>query len=242
MYLTIDLGNTRQKAAVYTPEGKLAHLIDEKQLTQDCLKNLMQTFHIEAAIVSSVADTKFSNRLSDWLHQQTKVVEFTHQTKLPIRIAYETPDTLGLDRLAAAVAAHCKYPDANVLIIQAGTCLVTDFVTSDGVYLGGSISPGLQMRFDALQHFTKRLPSVKIESITEFVGSSTEKSILSGVMFGITDEINGTIERYQQRFGDIKVILTGGNKNDLEFSIKNAIFAANYLVLEGLYNILRINA
>ena len=242
MFLAIDIGNTRQKAAIYTADGELVRLIDEAQLTRNCLNDLMQEFTLDSAIISSVSDEKSARELAGWMRERTKVIEFTHQAKLPIRIAYETPETLGLDRIAVAVAAHCHYPGDNVLVIQAGTCLVTDFVTAEGVYLGGSISPGLQMRFEALHHYTQRLPLVKIEPTTEFIGTTTERSILSGIMFGIKDEINGTIERYRQQFGEVKVVLTGGNKNDLELSIKNTIFAANYFVLDGLYNILRINA
>ena len=167
---------------------------------------------------------------------------FSHKTSLPICIKYKTPETLGLDRIANAVAANALFPNENVLSIQAGTCLVMDFVTKDAEYLGGSIAPDLEMRFSALHHFTKRLPLVKKQKINYFIGKTTEESIRSGVLNGIADEINGAIERYREQFGELKIILTGGNKNDLENSIKSTIFAAPNLVLNGLHKILTFNA
>lgn len=241
MYLAIDIGNTRHKAALFSPEGKIVQLIDKECITSKEIDLFASQFPIRAAIVSSVSDPSSMERLTDTLRQKTQVVAFTHKAKLPIQIDYKTPETLGLDRIAAAVAAHSQFPDHHVMVIQAGTCIVTDFVTKEGHYLGGSISPGLQMRFDALHHFTQRLPQVSITHPTKFIGDSTESAIIAGVMLGVEDEINGMIHRYAQEFGEFKTVLTGGNKKDLELSIKNTIFAAHNFVLHGLYNILKIN-
>ena len=240
MYLAIDIGNTLQKAAVFSDDGEILTLVAEPELTTDTVNKLLDEYAISHSILSSVGveRTDIQQLLSD----RTHLTRFDHTTPLPIRIDYRTPETLGLDRLACAVAAHALFPTENALAIQAGSCLVTDFVTADGRYLGGSISPGVDMRFAALHHFTQRLPQVERESIQFLTGQTTEESILSGVMNGIADEINGVIERYRQQYGSVKVVFTGGNKDDLQNSIKFTIFAASNIVLLGLYKILIFNA
>ena len=240
MYLAIDIGNTLQKAAVFSDDGEMLTLAAEPSLPTDTVNKLLDEYAISHSILSSVGveRTDIQQLLSD----RTHLTRFTHTTPLPIRIDYRTPETLGLDRLACAVAAHTLFPTENVLAIQAGSCLVTDFVTADGHYLGGSISPGVDMRFAALHHFTERLPQIKRQPVNLLTGQTTEESILSGVMNGIADEINGVIERYRQQYGSVKVVFTGGNKDDLQNSIKFTIFAASNIVLLGLYKILIFNA
>ena len=212
---------------------------EKEQLAIEELFPILERFSVVNSILSSVGDE--AKELTDFLKEKNNLLIFSYKTPLPIRLRYETPETLGLDRIANAVAANALFPNENVLSIQAGTCMVMDFVTKDAEYLGGSIAPGLEMRFEALHHFTKRLPRVKKQEIDYFVGKTTEESIRSGVINGIADEINGAIGRYQERFGELKIILTGGNKNDLEKRIKSAIFAAPNIVLYGLYKILAFN-
>ena len=237
--LAIDIGNTLQKAAVFSGDGKILFSCEKKQLAIEELSPILERFSVVNSILSSVGDE--AKELTDFLKEKNNLLIFSYKTPLPIRLCYETPETLGLDRIANAVAANALFPNENVLSIQAGTCMVMDFVTKDAEYLGGSIAPGLEMRFEALHHFTKRLPRVKKQEIDYFVGKTTEESIRSGVINGIADEINGAIGRYQERFGELKIILTGGNKNDLEKRIKSAIFAAPNIVLYGLYKILAFN-
>lgn len=238
-YLAIDIGNTLQKAAVFSEDGEMLFFCDKEHLTEADLLPVIKEFSVTHSILSSVGES--AEKLALFLQRTTNLLVFSHQTPLPIHLKYETPETLGLDRIANAVAANALFPNDNVLSIQAGTCLVMDFVTKDAEYLGGSISPGLEMRFSALHHFTKRLPLVENQKINYFIGKTTEESIRSGVLNGLADEINGAITRYQQQFGEVKIILTGGNKNDLENSIKNTIFAAPNLVLIGLCKILIFN-
>lgn len=238
--LTIDIGNTLQKAAVYSEDGTMLFFCEKKRLTVDDISSIIEKNDTGQSILSSVGET--AGDLKSFLKENTDLLVFSHNTPLPIHIKYETPETLGLDRIANAVAANALFPRENVLSIQAGTCLVMDFVTKDAEYLGGSISPGLGMRFSSLHHFTERLPLVGNQKINYYIGKTTEESIRSGVINGISDEINGAIERYREQFGGIRIILTGGNKNDLENSIKSTIFAAPNLVLYGLYKILTFNA
>lgn len=240
MYLAIDIGNTLQKAAVFSSAGEMLTLVSEQKLQGTIVSQLLDDFNITHSILSSVGAER--SDIQQLLSGRTNSLRFTHTTPLPIQIDYQTPQTLGLDRIASAVAAHSFFPHENTLSIQAGTCLVTDFVTADGHYLGGSISPGLDMRLAALHHFTQRLPQVKRQMVNHLTGRTTEESILNGVTYGIVDEINGIIERYQQQYETLKVVLTGGNKDDLQFSIKYPIFAASNIVLYGLCKILTFNA
>lgn len=241
MYIAIDIGNTLQKAAVFPDDGeKLLTTITEQQLSTAQISQLLNEFPVTHSILSSVGSERSDIR--QLVAERTLLTDFTHTTPLPIQIDYQSPETLGLDRIASAVAAHALFPSENVLAIQAGTCLVTDFVTADGHYLGGSISPGLDMRLSALHHFTQRLPLIKRHTIETLVGRNTEESILTGVTHGMEDEINGIIERYQQHYKTLQVVFTGGNKDDLQNSIKFPIFAASNLVLLGLCKILTFNA
>ena len=212
---------------------------EKERISESDLHSLIEKYAIGHSVLSSVGEA--ADDLKAFLQETTNLLVFNHETSLPIRLCYETPETLGLDRIANAVAANALFPNENVLSIQVGTCLVMDFVTKEAEYLGGSIAPGLDMRFSALRHFTKRLPLVGKEGERPLVGASTETSIRSGVFNGICNEIDGAIEQYRKRFGEVKVILTGGNKNDLENSIKNTIFAAPNSVLYGLYKILIFN-
>ena len=238
-FLTIDIGNTLQKAAVFSEDGNSLYHIEKECLSKNDLAPLIEQYAIRHSIVSNVGEE--AHELVSFLAKSTDLLVFSHNTPLPIRLRYETPETLGLDRIANAVAANALFPNENVLSIQAGTCLVMDFVTKEGDYLGGSIAPGLEMRFSALHHYTKRLPLVGKEGEHPLVGASTETSIRSGVVNGLCHEIDGAVGHYREQYGDLRIVLTGGNKNDLENSIKSTIFAAPNLVLYGLYKILIFN-
>jgi type III pantothenate kinase len=165
-------------------------------------------------------------------------------TKLPFSNKYATPETLGNDRLSAVAGAHAEYPGRNVLVIDAGTCIKYDFITEDGEYLGGSISPGIQMRYNALHTFTQKLPSLSPLAIQPaLIGDSTIGSIHSGVINGVMAEMQGIIQSYAGRFKNICVILSGGDIEIIKpvFSGKNNIFADPLLVLKGLNFILEHN-
>ena len=230
MDLVIDIGNTLRKVAVFS----------EKQLTIPFFEHLFEEYGIRRAIVSSVGEG--DEEALDWLDHNTRLVRFTHDCRLPITLKYATPETLGTDRIANAVGANALYPSENVLSIMAGTCLVADFVNADGEYLGGSIAPGLRMRFHALEHFTARLPLVEPENIDFLIGDTTQNSILSGVMNGMAAEIDGLIDQYSLLFSPLKVIFSGGDAEILLHSVKKRIFAAQNPILFGLLKILKLNA
>ena len=204
MDLVIDIGNTLQKLAVFDENGEIIRLFLENTLTLPLLQGVLAQYPVKRAIVSSVG--RNNDMALDWLATHTQLVRFSHECRLPITLKYATPETLGTDRIANAVGANTLYPHRNVLSIMAGTCLVADFVNADGEYLGGSISPGLRMRFQALEHYTAKLPFVEPENIDYFIGDTTQKSILSGIINGISAEIDGLIDRYSQSFDSLIVI------------------------------------
>lgn len=239
MYLIIDIGNTRHKVALFDHNGEIRSLEYHNSLTEHVLKTISDTYSIKAAIISSVG--KQEKTLVDFLRRRFPVFTFADHLKLPITLKYGTINTLGTDRIACAVAANQLHPNQNVLTFQAGTCLVADFVNAQGEYLGGSISPGIQLRLQSLHNGTSRLPLIEAKSIDFLIGNSTKNAILSGVINGISAEIDGLISRYSEFYPDLVTLLTGGDSNLLKYLIKNSIFAAQNLVLYGLYKILDIN-
>lgn len=239
MNLVVDIGNTLRKVAVFSENGVIIRLFSKKQLTIPFFERLFNDYMIQRAIVSSVGAG--DEDALDWLDAHTRLVRFAHTCQLPISITYATPETLGTDRLANAVGANALYPGENVLSLMAGTCLVADFVNADGEYLGGSIAPGLRMRFQALAHYTARLPLIEPEKTAPLVGDTTKTSILSGVINGMAAEIDGLIDRYQVQYSDVKVLFSGGDSELLLNSVKKRIFAAQNPILLGLYKILVLN-
>ena len=239
MDLVVDIGNTLQKLAVFEEKGEMIRFLQEKQLSVSILEGILASYSVRSTIVSSVG--KEDEEMLLWLESRVKVVRFSSQCRLPITMRYVTPETLGTDRVANAVGANALFPNCNVLSIMAGTCLVADFVNAEGEYLGGSISPGLQMRFQALSHFTARLPLVEPDTVDFLVGDTTQKSILSGVILGLANEISGTIAQYEKRFSPLKVIFSGGDSKLLQNYVKKRIFAAQNPILLGLHKILKLN-
>ena len=240
MYLVIDIGNTNQKAALYDTTGQLSQIVLKEQLNIEDLAPWMANHDIRAAIISSVG--RENPEFSRWLSEQVPTIVFSSALKLPVGIRYATPETLGTDRIANAVGANHLFPNENVLSIQVGSCLVTDLVTADNQYIGGTIAPGLRMRFRSLEHFTAKLPLIEPKPVDFLAGNSTEQSILSGVINGMASEIDGMISRYASQYSNLKVVMTGGDAQRLEGLLKNSIFAAPNLVLSGLYKILQFNA
>lgn len=242
MNLVIDIGNTNAKLAVFQDEKLLEVTTQKKELSSDDITAFAVKFpSLDSAILCAVSDCDAA--LLSMLKDSYSFCEFNENTPIPIANAYETPDTLGKDRLAAAVGAQLLFPNKNVLVIDFGTCVTYDFVSSSNEYLGGAISPGMEMRFKALHTFTGKLPLIAHKNHEDLIGKTTEESILSGVQHGMVAEVKGTIEAYRKQVGGLEVLLTGG---DLDFfnpaiSGKNDIFADPYLVLKGLNVILNYN-
>lgn len=234
MNIIIDDGNSRTKVAVFEKEGD--DLQPEVFESAEALKSALQKEAFEHVLVSSVKGR--AEEIHSWISSEGKKLILTSSLSLPIKIGYETPETLGVDRIAAAVGAVGLFPNKNCLVIDAGTCITYDFVTSDSLYLGGAISPGLRMRFEAMHKLTARLPlAVPVES-PKLVGTSTLESLQSGVVNGIAEEIKGIIARYRSQFPDLCVVMCGGDAGFFENIGKGSIFVAPDLVLHGLRGIL----
>lgn len=242
MNLIIDIGNTCVKIDVYDNHERLYHATTHK-LTPQKLNTFLSSHDIDgkikAAIVSSVA--KEGHTLLSQFKTIFTVLHFDHHTPIPVKTLYKTPLTLGKDRLAAAIGANGLYPNENVLVIDCGTCIKYDFVSTENVYTGGAIAPGLNMRFSALNTFTQKLPLVSYKQINYITGDTTEKSILSGVINGIIMEINGMINYYKNNYTNLKVILSGGDLKYFDKILKFSIFAVPNIVSLGLNRVLNFN-
>ncbi len=231
MNLIIDIGNSRIKAAVFNGGEIVERLIigDSAVVELDAL--LAKYPAIDSAILSSTRDGKHpaEDFLAEHMH---RFVRFDSNTPTPLKNLYLTPETLGPDRLAAAVGANALYPHKNLLVIDFGTALTIDMVTAAGEYLGGNISPGASMRFRALSDYTGRLPLIEMPDIevqngTEetVLGRSTAEAIEAGVVNGIVFELEGYISRMSDKFGELIPIFTGGEAKFFENKLKSPIFA-----------------
>jgi type III pantothenate kinase len=239
MNLVIDYGNTLKKIALYDKQN-MVYFKPFRELNAKILNDhLPEKENITAAILASSGDCPPD--LISWLGHSFQFIELTEQVPVPITNRYETPMTLGKDRLAAVVAAQERFPRQDILAISAGTCITYDFINASKEYLGGSISPGIHMRFKALHTFTAHLPLIEMAPPPRLTGENTEESILSGVMNGIVAEMNGIVDQYRLEYPDIKIILSGGDANYFEKRLKNNIFAIPNIVLEGLNLILSFN-
>lgn len=239
MNLVIDIGNTRVKAALFN-EHQLVELKMYESLAKLALD---KEFYKKATrcIVGSVVGNL--STITSTLTDVKNLSFFGSDTKIPLKNQYQTRSTLGSDRLSSAIGAYSLYPTKNSLTIDAGTCLKFNFTTASGEYLGGAISPGLQMRFKALQQFTDKLPLVPFnENFNLLIGQTTNDSILSGVINGILQETDGIINEYKKSYPDLTVVVTGGDTDFFAKRLKNPIFAHPHLVLVGLNEILIYNS
>lgn len=240
MNLIVDAGNTLVKTAVFQNNSLLEKKSFSKEKFSIELKKIQKKYpHIQNSIVSSVTLDDFG--LISELKKSYFVLELDSSVKVPFINKYSTPETLGRDRIALVASAVNSFPGKNTLIIDAGTCITYDLKTGDETYLGGAISPGLEMRFKSLHKFTANLPLVKAKPEADLIGNSTEASILSGIINGIKMELKGTIESYSSQFEDLTVIFTGGDSQILSIPLKNSIFANSNFLLEGLNFILEFN-
>jgi type III pantothenate kinase len=237
MKLILDFGNTFQKCAL-VEEGSIS-VTSFENITLSDLRKFVEGKEIDSVILSSVIN--FDNRIRAWLADNFFFVELTENTPIPVANKYKTPETLGKDRLAAAIGAWSLFKGRNVLSVDCGTAIKYDLVTAGGEYLGGGISPGLWLRFKALHTFTDKLPLVSYEFQPALIGDDTESSMKSGVINGALAEIDGIINRYKDRFNDLKAVMTGGEMIYFEKSIKSNIFAEPNLVIRGLHQILLFN-
>ena len=236
MNLIVDIGNNSTKFYLFQGEQMLLHT-RRNDGTYNILEEWKGQYTIDKVIVSSVIDLTEKQKEA-FKCIDCPVIWFNSKTPTPLNIAYRTPETLGSDRLAAAVGAWQEAMGKNILIIDAGSAITCDFVDSKGNYLGGNIAPGIKMRLRALHEYTGRLPMIDKEGDIPAVGYDTETAIRSGVITGICHEIEGYISHFKEKYGTVLVFLTGGDENSLKNRVKSRIFADKYLIAKGLNRIL----
>lgn len=240
MYLVADLGNTLIKLALFDQKELLQLNKFDLKTEYDSIQQFIETVEPKTPCIISSVISK-STELETLLSQRFRITILNTKTTLPIVNCYNSPKTLGDDRLANAVAASATYQGKNVLVVDMGTCIKYDFITKNAEYLGGAISPGIKMRFNSLYENTGRLPLLESNNETPLTGKTTQESILSGVLNGIRFEIEGAIQQYSDLYESLTIVFTGGDHQRFVKEIKYPIFARPNLTLEGLYYILKIN-
>ncbi len=236
--IVLDIGNSLLKVGIFL-NNELISYFEFKKNYYSHIKQLLESNKIFFSIVSNVSIT--DHKLTGLLSENTKLIEIDSNLKIPFKNKYKTKKTLGHDRLALVSSAVLQYPKENVLIIDLGSCITYDFVNYDNEYIGGAISPGINMRYRSLNSFTANLPILQPKDINFLTGKNTKESIHSGVINGIISELDGSINQYRSKYEEIRIILTGGDSKFLSKKIKNSIFANSNFLLSGLNFLIELN-
>ena len=236
--MVVDIGNSFSKVGLFD-KNILIEYKEFRLFSVDDIKPFFSSNTITNSIISNVSS--YDKKVFEFLNMNSNLVLFDTEIKLPFKNKYGSVETIGNDRIALVSQASRLYPDKNVLVIDSGSCITYDFLNDKNEYLGGGISPGLNMKLKALNNQTARLPLVKKTQIKYLIGKSTETSILSGVINGTLGEINYIIEEYKKRYKKIVIILTGGDLNFLFNHIKNGILADPKFLLSGLNILIELN-
>lgn len=240
MLLAIDVGNTRIKSAVFEVDKMIERFVYSNEDFFEKTKSILKEYSkIEFIVVASVGKLGKSDFLQ--FERHAKVFFITRELSFPFKNLYETPNTLGIDRMVLACGATIQFPNKNRLIIDAGTCITYDFVDEHNNYLGGAISPGIRLRYESLHSYTAKLPLLKKESPKNIIGNSTIESIHSGVVNSIAFEIDGYIDYFISQNANFIIILTGGDADFLAMRLKNTIFANSNFLLESLNQTFQYN-
>jgi type III pantothenate kinase len=233
MILAIDVGNTRIKGAVFEGNTLLETVVFMKNELQISLENILKK-HKKVTNIMVASVTDLEKQIFIAFEALVKIHFVSNIDSFPFINRYETPHTLGVDRLVLAAGATFCFPHQSRLVIDAGTCLTYDFIDENNNYLGGAISPGLRLRYEALHHYTAKLPLLTLDNPKYLIGNSTAESIHSGVVNGLVFEIDGFITDYQVLYPNFIIILTGGDAEFLAKRLKNTIFANSNFLLESL--------
>ncbi|MDR2684743.1 MAG: type III pantothenate kinase [Prevotellaceae bacterium] len=236
MNLAVDMGNSRTKLAVFEADKLIFEQCCE-ELTKEFLCEILKKFDVKNSIISSVTHNK--REIISFLKKCTNFVELTNEMSVNLKINYLTPNTLGRDRIAAAVGALKILPQSDILTVDIGSCITMDLVTADRVFNGGNIAPGFLMRITAMHDYTAKLPIVKPQIPENIFGKSTADAVLCGAFWGIVSEINSLYIRLKENFPQLKIIITGGDARYFEKYINNCEKFVPDLVLLGLNTILR---
>ena len=233
MILAVDVGNTRIKAAVFEGTTLLETFFFLKTELEKSIQNILYKYkYVSQLVVSSVSDIE--KQAFSSFEDSVNIHFVSHKDSFPFVNCYETPKTLGIDRMLLAAGATLQFPNQSRLVIDAGTCTTYDFIDENDNYLGGAISPGLRLRYEALHNYTAKLPLLTLENPEHFIAKSTSESIHSGVVNGLVCEIDGFINQYKAQYSNFIIILTGGDAEFLAKRLKNTIFANSNFLLESL--------
>ena len=238
MYLCIDAGNTRTKVSVFNLDGTIIDTLLAPINQIDPILEFNAIHSIDHVIISTTGQRDWDIRS---LGIVGKNIELNQDTRLPIQVVYSTPATLGRDRIAAACGASSLFPGQNCLVIDAGTCVTMDVVLGTGVYIGGNIAPGLRMRLNAMHEHTAKLPLVERGWPELAFGDSTLHALQNGAGLGIIMEIEGLLHRAKGAFGEVSIVMTGGDADFLAERLESKIFVTPELVAQGLFQILAFN-
>ena len=236
--LCFDFGNTRLKCAVFETR-ELKEVLVLADDSDETIKGLIEKYHPQKSLLSSVIDHNPAVEMI--LTQSTKFHKLDHHSKIPITTPVGKPETIGADRLGLAVAAADLFPGKNNLVIGLGTAITYNFINKYNEFLGGGISPGMELRFKSLQIYTAKLPLIEKDWNFPLVGYDTRTNILSGVILGMAKEIDGMIDAYAKKYRNFNVLLTGGDAPYFVYHLKNMIFADPNLIYKGLYAISEFN-
>jgi type III pantothenate kinase len=236
--LCFDFGNTRKKAAVFH-SGEIKESVVLPDDSVETIQALISRVKPDKSILSSVID--HNPAIEELLTASTRFHKLNYLTKLAFTSPVGKPETIGADRLALSAAAVHFYPSSQNLVIGMGSCVTYNFINKYHEFLGGAISPGLEMRLKALNYYTAKLPLIKADSNVPLVGYDTNTNILTGVVLGLAKEIDGFIDAYRERYRNFNVLLTGGDIVYLASHLKNKIFADPDLIFKGLYAISEVN-
>jgi type III pantothenate kinase len=237
--LCLDFGNTRKKAAVFH-KSKMKESVMMADDSIETIQSLLNRVHPKKSILSSVIN--HNPVIEELLSAQTQFHKLNHLSKLPFTTPVGKPDTIGADRLALAAAAVKFYPKKNNLVIGLGTCVTYNFINKYHEFLGGAISPGMEMRLKSMNQFTAKLPLIAPDNNVPLIGYDTRTNILTGVILGMSKEIDGFIDAYKEKFRNFNVLLTGGDLVYLTPHLKNKIFADADWIFKGLYAISEVNS
>ena len=236
--LCLDFGNTRLKVAVFNGRD-FKEEISLPDASVETIQSLMKQWNPQKVILSSVIN--HDPAIEKEMAAQTKFHRLNHTSLLPLTTPVGKPETIGADRLALVAAAVDLFPKQHNLVIGLGTCITYNFINNQHEFLGGSISPGMNMRFRAMHEQTALLPYIKAESPFPLIGYDTKTNLLSGVIWGMAKEIDGIIDEYALKYSNFNVLLTGGDMPFFVPHLKNRIFADPNLIFKGLYAISEFN-
>ncbi len=234
----LDFGNTRLKTAVFEGDELKEVIVLRDQ--SEHLKEIIAKYKPQRSILSSVIN--HDAVVEDILANNTRFHKLSNTSKLPFTIPVGKPETMGADRLAIAASSVFLFPHKNNVAVGLGTCITYNFINQHHEFLGGSISPGMGLRFQAMHQFTAKLPLVKGHWNVPLIGYDTATNLQSGVVLGMAKEIDGILNMYQERFGNFNALLTGGDIQLFRPYLKNKIFADPHLIFKGLYAISQYNS